>query len=294
LVRRIVVVKLSGAVDFRIQCMLTAQAWGCGTLRILFVGDVVGRVGRRLLADHLRALVHQHGVDFTVANVENAAGGFGVTDQVWGELKRLPVDVFTSGNHIWDKRETAALLDSEPRLLRPANYPAGNPGRGWCVFKSRAGVPVGVLNLQGLTFMTPMESPFRLADAVLDEIRAQARVVIVDMHAEATSEKQALAWHLDGRVAAVLGTHTHVPTADERILPRGTAALTDVGMTGPYEGIIGFKPKPVLERFLYATPRAFEPATRGGALCAALIEVDEASGLATAIRRVRIEDGTPA
>jgi len=263
-------------------------------VRILFVGDVVGKAGRQLLREKLRRLQTEVASDFTVANVENAAGGFGLTDSVWAELKRLPIDVFTSGNHIWDKKETAALLDSEPRLLRPANYPAGNPGRGACVVASRGGVPVGVVNLQGLTFMTPIESPFAVADRVLDEIGGQARVIIVDMHAEATSEKQAMAWHLDGRVSAVIGTHTHVPTADERILPRGTAALTDAGMTGPYEGIIGFKPRSVLERFLYATPRSFEPATHGGALCGAVVDVDETTGMAIAIGRLRVDEGTPA
>ncbi len=255
------------------------------------MGDVVGKVGRRVLSERLRRLQAEVGADLTVVNVENAAGGFGLTETVWDELARLPVDVFTSGNHIWDKKETAALLDSEPRLLRPANYPPGNPGRGLYTVVTKTGVRVAVLNLQGLTFMTAMESPFRAADRILAELEGQANVVIVDFHAEATSEKQALAWYLDGRVSAVLGTHTHVPTADERILPRGTAALTDVGMTGPYEGVIGFKPQAVLERFLLATPRALEPATRGGALSAALVEVDEGTGRARAIRRLRVEEG---
>ncbi len=260
-------------------------------VNVLFVGDVVGKVGRRLLGERLRHLQAELAAELTVVNVENAAGGFGLTGTVWDELARLPVDVFTSGNHIWDKKETAALLDSEPRLLRPANYPPGNPGRGVYSGATRKGVRVAVLNLQGLTFMTAMESPFRAADRILADLDGRANVVIVDFHAEATSEKQAIAWYLDGRVSAVLGTHTHVPTADERILPRGTAALTDVGMTGPYEGVIGFKPEEVLERFLLATPRALEPATRGGALAAALVEVDEATGRARAIRRVRVEEG---
>jgi metallophosphoesterase (TIGR00282 family) len=260
-------------------------------VKILFVGDVVGKVGRRLLEERLRRLQAEVQADLTVVNIENAAGGFGLTGSVWDELRRLPVDVFTSGNHIWDKKETAALLDSEPTLLRPANYPAGNPGRGWCTVKTKGGVPVAVVNLQGLTFMTAIESPFVAADRILSEVACHAKVVIVDFHAEATSEKQAIAWYLDGRASAVLGTHTHVPTADERILPQGTAALTDVGMTGPYEGIIGFKPQAVLERFLFATPRALEPATRGGALSGALVEVDEKTGKALAIRRLRVEEG---
>jgi metallophosphoesterase (TIGR00282 family) len=260
-------------------------------VNVLFVGDVVGKVGRRVLAEHLRRAQSEVRADFTIVNVENAAGGFGLTGTVWDDLSRLPVDVFTSGNHIWDKKETAALLDSEPHLLRPANYPPGNPGRGWCTRTTKSGVPVAVVNLQGLTFMVAIESPFRAADRILNEVAGQAKVVVVDFHAEATSEKQAFAWYLDGRVSAVLGTHTHVPTADERILPRGTAALTDVGMTGPYEGVIGFKPEAVLERFLLATPHALEPATRGGALSGAVVEIDEATGLARTIRRLRIEEG---
>ena len=259
-------------------------------MNILFVGDVVGKVGRRLLKEQLRRAQVEARADFTIVNIENASGGFGLTGAVWDEISRLPIDVFTSGNHIWDKKETGALLDAEPRLLRPANYPAGNPGRGACVVKSRGGVPVAVLNLQGLTFMVPIESPFVVADRLLGELAGQARVVIVDMHAEATSEKQAIAWHLDGRASAVLGTHTHVPTADERILPNGTATLTDVGMTGPFGGIIGFKPGPVLERFLLGTPRPFEPATSGGTLSGAVIDVDEATGRARSIRRLRIEE----
>lgn len=258
-------------------------------MRILFVGDVVGKVGRQILREQLRRVQAEVRADFTVVNVENAAGGFGLTGAVWDELRRLPVDVFTSGNHIWDKKETAVLLDAEPRLLRPANYPAGNPGRGWCVVPSARGAPVAVINLQGLVFMTAIDSPFRVADQVLAEIAGQTGVVVVDMHAEASSEKQAIAWYLDGRVSLVVGTHTHVPTADERILPQGTAAITDCGMTGPYGGVIGFKPGPVLERFLYGTPRSLEPARSGGALCGVLVEVDESSGRARSIQRVRSE-----
>ncbi len=256
-------------------------------MRIMFVGDVVGKVGRRVLKELLPRVIAELAPDFVVVNVENAAGGFGLTADVWWELASLPVDVFTSGNHIWDKKETASLLDREPRLLRPANYPEGNPGRGLCVVPCKKnGVPVAVLNLQGLTFMTPMESPFRTADRLLATLPPDVRVIIVDMHAEATSEKQAMGWYLDGRVSLVVGTHTHVPTADERILPQNTAYLTDVGMTGPYESVIGFKPKEVLERFLYATPRPLEPATQGGALSAVVVDVDAKSGKAAAIARV--------
>ncbi|NCO69035.1 MAG: TIGR00282 family metallophosphoesterase [Acidobacteria bacterium] len=263
-------------------------------MRILFVGDVVGKVGRRLLREQLKCAQASTAADFTVVNIENAAGGFGITAPIWDELRRLPIDVFTSGNHIWDKKDTLPLLASQPNLLRPANYPTGNPGRGMCTVPARNGVQVTVMNLQGVTFMVPTESPFVVADRLFSELLISDKVVLVDFHAEATSEKQALAWYLDGRASFVIGTHTHVPTADERILPRGTAALTDAGMTGPYEGIIGFQPKEVLERFLLVTPRALSPATKGGALCGAVVDIDETTGRARAITRVRVEDGLPA
>jgi len=261
-------------------------------IRLLFVGDILGSAGRKALKAHLEGLVDRERIDFVVANVENVAGGFGVTASVLQELDALPVDVWTSGNHIWDKKEGVPLLDAHPTLLRPANYPEGNPGRGWCVEETAAGVLVAVVNLQGQAFMAPIDNPFRVADRVLAEIAAahpDLKVVLVDMHAEATSEKQAMGWYLDGRVTAVLGTHTHVPTADERILPKGTAFQTDVGMTGPYESVIGMRPEKVLERFLFNTPRPFEPAKRDIQLRGAVIEADEGTGRAAAIRRVRID-----
>jgi metallophosphoesterase (TIGR00282 family) len=259
--------------------------------RLLFVGDIMGSAGRKAVADHLEELVDRERVDFVIANVENAAGGFGITSEVLAELEVYPVDVWTTGNHVWDKKEGVPLLDAHPALLRPANYPEGNPGRGWCIEETAAGVPVAVINLQGQAMMPPIDNAFRKADEVLEairEARPELRLIVVDMHAEATSEKQAMGWYLDGRVTAVLGTHTHVPTADERILPQGTAFQTDVGMTGPYESIIGMKPAKVLERFLLNTPRPFEPAKRGIELRGALIDADEATGKATAIRRVTI------
>lgn len=262
-------------------------------IRILFVGDIMGSAGRAAVRRHLEPLVDRERVDFVVGNVENAAGGFGVTASVLAELEELPFDVWTSGNHIWDKKEGVPLLDAHPTLLRPANYPEGNPGRGWCVERTAAGVPVAVVNLQGQALMAPIDNPFRVADRVLADIRRaepDVRIVVVDMHAEATSEKQAMGWYLDGRVTAVLGTHTHVPTADERILPNGTALQTDVGMTGPYESVIGMRPDRVLERFLYNTPRPFETAKRGVELRGAIVDADESTGRATAIRRVRVED----
>lgn len=261
-------------------------------IRVLFVGDIMGGPGRRSVAAHLEALVDRERIDFVVANVENAAGGFGLTAAVLQELEELPVDVWTSGNHVWDKKEGVPLLDAHPALLRPANYPDGNPGRGWCIEETAGGVPVAVVNLQGQALMAPIDNPFRVADRVLDEIRSErddVRVIVVDMHAEATSEKQAMGWYLDGRVTAVLGTHTHVPTADERVLPGGTAFQTDVGMTGPYESVIGMRPEKVLERFLYNTPRPFEPAKRDLQLRGAIVDADEATGSALAIERVRVD-----
>lgn len=262
-------------------------------IRLLFIGDVMGSAGRRALKTHLERVIDRERVDLVAVNVENAAGGFGITAGVLAEMENLPVDVWTTGNHVWDKKEGIPLLDAHPTLIRPANYPEGNPGRGWCVVETAGGVPVAVVNLQGQSMMPPIDNPFRVGDRVLGEIAAahpSLKVILVDMHAEATSEKQAMGWHLDGRVSAVLGTHTHVPTADERILPGGTAFQTDVGMTGPYESIIGMKPAKVLERFLFNTPRPFEPAKRDIQLRGALVEVDETTGRATAIRRIR-EDG---
>lgn len=261
-------------------------------IRLLFVGDVMGSAGRRAVRQELEALVDRERVDFVVVNIENLAGGFGLTAKVLEELDELPVHVWTTGNHVWDKKEGVPLLDAHPSLLRPANYPDGNPGRGWCVEETAAGVPVAVVNLQGQALMQPIDNPFRCADRVLEEIGSQhpeVRLILVDMHAEATSEKQAMGWYLDGRVTAVLGTHTHVPTADERLLPGGTAFQTDVGMTGPYESIIGMRPEKVLERFLFNTPRPFEPAKRGIELRGALVDADEQSGHALGIRRVRLE-----
>ncbi len=261
-------------------------------IRVLFVGDIMGGPGRRALEAHLEGLVDRERIDFVIANAENIAGGFGLTAKVLEELDGLPVDVWTSGNHVWDKKEGVPLLDAHPSLLRPANYPDGNPGRGWCVEETAGGVPVAVINLQGQALMAPIDNPFRAADRVLEEIRQRhdgVRVVVVDIHAEATSEKQAMGWYLDGRVTAVLGTHTHVPTADERILPQGTAFQTDVGMTGPYESVIGMRPDKVIERFLLGTPRPFEPAKRDVQLRGAIVDADETTGRALAIRRLRVD-----
>lgn len=255
---------------------------------VLFVGDVVGRPGRRALAALLPRLVDAHEVDYVVVNVENSAGGFGVTPAVMSELEELGVHCYTSGNHIWDKKEGLALLDSEPRLLRPANYPEGAPGSGLHVGETAAGIKVATLNLEGRVFMKALECPFRVAERLLAGLPRDVRVVIVDFHCEATSEKQALGFFLDGKVSAVLGTHTHAPTADERVLPGGTAFQTDVGMTGPYESVIGMKHDKVLRRFLTQLPSAFEVAKRDVRLAGILIDVDEATGKARSVERLLI------
>ena len=256
---------------------------------LLFVGDVVGKPGRMALRRLLPSLVDKHRADYVVVNVENAAGGFGVTPEVLAELEDLPVDCCTSGNHIWDKKEGLALLDEIPRLLRPANYPEGNPGRGVYVGETAAGIPVATLNLEGQVFMKPLESPFLVADRLLSELDPAVKVILVDFHAEATSEKQALGVYLEGRVSGVVGTHTHVPTADERLLPEGTAFITDVGMTGPYQSIIGMRSDKVLKRFLLQSRSAFEVAKRDVRLAGVVIDVDEATGKARSIERILIE-----
>ncbi|MGD2114341.1 MAG: TIGR00282 family metallophosphoesterase [Acidobacteriota bacterium] len=264
-------------------------------MKVLFVGDVIGKPGRRVLARLLPRLIDRHRADYVVVNVENAAGGFGVTAGVLAELDELPIDCYSSGNHIWDKKEVKDLLTQgggrrgERPLLRPANYPEGNPGVGVHVGETPAGIPVAVINLQGRVFMDPLDDPFRFADGLLEDLadrHPDCKVVIVDFHAEATSEKQAIAFHLDGRVSAVLGTHTHVPTADERVLPGGTALITDVGMTGPYESIIGMRHDKVLHRFLLGTPTSFQVAKRDVRLAAAVVDVDEETGKARGVERL--------
>jgi metallophosphoesterase (TIGR00282 family) len=252
-------------------------------VKLLFVGDVVGKPGRRTLASSLPELIDRHHVDYVVVNVENAAGGFGITVDVMAELADQPVDCFTTGNHIWDKKEGIPLLSQTERLLRPANYPAENPGCGLHVGETAAGIKVATLNLEGQVFMKNLRSPFVVADELLAGLDPEAKVVLVDFHAEATSEKQALGVYLDGRVSAVLGTHTHVPTADARILPGGTAFITDVGMTGPYESIIGFRSEKVLRRFLLQTPSVFEVAKRDPRLAAVLLDIEETTGKAQKI-----------
>jgi 2',3'-cyclic-nucleotide 2'-phosphodiesterase len=253
----------------------------------LFIGDIIGHPGRRALRKGLPRLRERLSPDFVVANAENSAGGVGVTEEVGKELLGL-VDVLTSGNHVWDKKEALPYLEREPRLLRPANYPPLNPGKGSYVLESSRGFKAAILNLQGRVFMEPLDCPFRVADQEVAKLRAVTPVIVVDFHAEATSEKQALGWYLDGKVSAVIGTHTHVPTADERILPRGTAFITDVGMVGGYGSVIGIRPEQAVARFLTARPQRFEPEKEGSILSAVYIEFDAATGRALSVRRETI------
>jgi metallophosphoesterase (TIGR00282 family) len=257
-------------------------------VRILFVGDIFGKPGRDIARRAVPVLIEQRDVDFVIANVENSAAGFGVTGDIADAILGYGVDVMTSGNHIWDKKEILDYIPRQPKLLRPANFPAGVPGRGSYLARTRTGEPVGVINLMGRIFMAPLDDPFAAATREIDAMRARARIIIVDFHGEATSEKVAMAWHLDGRATAVFGTHTHVQTADERILPKGTACLTDVGMTGPHDSIIGVTVDAALSRFLRGMPAKFEPATGAGRLNAVIVTADPASGKATAIERLNL------
>lgn len=246
----------------------------------------MGRPGRQALSRRLDRLVDVHAVDLVVVNGENAAAGFGLTLDIAGEIFDLGADVITTGNHIWDKREIIPHLDRYPALLRPANYPPETPGRGSGVFSTAAGIPVGVLNLEGRVFMNNLECPFRAADELIAELRRKTPIILVDFHAEATSEKVAMGCYLDGRVSAVVGTHTHVQTADERILPGGTAYLTDAGMTGSRDSVIGIRKELAIERFLTQLPVRFEVAKKDTVLCGVLFEIDEQTGKAQSVRRI--------
>ena len=257
-------------------------------MRILFIGDIFGQAGRRMVRDTLPLLRDEFEPDLVLANAENAAAGFGITPPLVEELLDLNIAVLTSGNHIWDKKEIYPYLREhlDGRLLRPANYPEEAPGHGLYVGKTPAGVGYAVINLQGRVFMPAIDCPFRKADALLHGIPPEVKIRIVDMHAEATSEKQAMGWYLDGRVTAVLGTHTHIPTADETVLPQGTAYLTDLGMTGPYESIIGMERQAVIQKFLDQLPTRFEVAKGDVRLSAALLEADPQTGRALSISRI--------
>jgi len=255
-------------------------------LNLLFLGDVVGKPGRQVLAERLAPLQRDWEVDFTIVNGENSAGGRGITPAMADAFLALGVDVITSGNHIWAQRAIEGYLRTETRLLRPDNYPTASAGSGLFLGRSRRGVEVAVINLQGRVFMPALDCPFQAIDRLLDEIGSQARVVVVDMHAEATSEKLAMGWYCDGRVTAVLGTHTHVPTADARVLPSGTAFCTDVGMTGPYDSVIGTRPDLAIERLLTAQPVRFQVASGNPCVAGVVVEVDPETGRAINIHQV--------
>jgi hypothetical protein len=258
-------------------------------LKILFIGDIIGRPGRQLVRDVLPRLIDQHMIDLVVANGENAAAGFGLTPDVVAELFDLGIDVLTTGNHVWDKRDGLVCLEQEPGLLRPANYPVDTPGRGVGIFQTPAGLSVAVVNLEGRVFMGNLDCPFRKADAILEELGSNQRIVFVDFHAEATSEKGALGAYLDGRVSAVVGTHTHVQTADERVLPGGTAFISDVGMSGARDSVIGIRKELSIQRFLTQMPVRYEIAKNDPLLCGVVVSIDESTGKATGIERVQVE-----
>ena len=255
-------------------------------MNILFIGDIFASAGRGIVAEQLSHLIAGEKIDLVIANAENSAGGFGVTPQIADELFDLGCDVLTTGNHVWDKREIYTYFERQPKLLRPANYSHECPGKGVAVVQARNGVRCAVINLQGRTYMPATDCPFRKADEIIKELDPSIRVRFVDFHAEVTSEKVALGWYLDGRVSAVIGTHTHIPTADTRILPNGTAYQTDAGMTGPYDSIIGVQKDPVLQKFKTSLPAKMEAARGWVELHGVVIEVDESSGRARSIRRI--------
>ena len=257
-------------------------------MRILFIGDIVGQPGRQMVSRHLKRLVATHGTEIVLANAENAAGGFGITPSVGEELFRLGIDLLTSGNHVWDKKEAEGYLAKENRVLRPANYPEEAPGVGAHILR-KSGRLLGVLNIQGRAFLPSIDCPFKAADRELVQLRQVTDAILVDCHAEATAEKQAFGWYVDGRVSVVIGTHTHVQTADEQILPGGTAYITDVGMTGPWRSVIGIRPEDAIRRFLTQMPRKVTPAPGSAQLCAVVVDVGD-DGRARSIQRLQIQD----
>ena len=256
--------------------------------RLLFIGDIVGKTGRELVRRGLAALVAHHRIDFVIANGENAAAGFGITPDIADDLFEYGVHVITGGNHSWDKKEIFPYMARQSRLLRPANYPAGAPGRGVVVADGLNGIRIAVVNVMGRVFMTAIDDPFRVVVDCIASVRDDAQLVFVDFHAEATSEKVAMGWHLDGRATVVVGTHTHVATADERILPHGTAYITDVGMTGPHDSVIGVDRHAILQRFTTGLPQRFETAHENPRLNGVIVSADETTGRATSIERLSL------
>ncbi|ACD97204.1 TIGR00282 family metallophosphoesterase [Trichlorobacter lovleyi] len=256
------------------------------SVRILFIGDIVGSPGRTAISRELHRLVDRHAVDLVIANGENAAGGFGITPDTADELYRQGVHLLTSGNHIWDKKDNSGFLDREERIIRPLNYPPGTPGRGSTLLETPGGIKVGVLNLEGRVYMKNLDCPFRCADAELELLRKQTSIILLDFHAETTSEKASLGWYLDGRVSAVVGTHTHVQTADERILPNGTAYITDVGMTGSFDSVIGVDKGQAIQRFLTQQSVKFDIPKKDLRINAVVIGIDTKTGKAVSIERI--------
>ncbi|HTP64474.1 MAG TPA: TIGR00282 family metallophosphoesterase [Geobacteraceae bacterium] len=257
-------------------------------VKILFIGDIVGRPGRQAVSRELHRLVDRYLVDLVIANGENAAGGFGITEETANDLYKCGIHVLTSGNHVWDKKESLDFIRHDERLLRPANYPEGTPGRGSAIFTTAGDVKVAVLNIEGRVFMNNLDCPFRTADREIERLRAETPIILVDFHAEATSEKASLGWYLDGRVSAFIGTHTHVQTADERILPGGTAYLTDAGMTGGFDSVIGVKKEEAITKFLSQLPVKFDIAKNNLRLNGVVVEVAEQSGKAVSIERINL------
>jgi metallophosphoesterase (TIGR00282 family) len=257
-------------------------------MKILFIGDIVGKTGRNAVKALLPSLIDKYKVSFVIANAENIAGGFGLTEQLVGELFRMGVHVITTGNHVWDKKDFVQYIVKDNRVLRPINYPPGVPGAGSIVFNAPGGSKVGVINISGRVFMMGMDCPFRTITPEIERMAQETKIIIVDMHAEATSEKIALGYYLDGKVSAVIGTHTHVQTADEKILANGTAYITDAGMTGPAHSVIGMEVNQIIQRFLTSMPARFETAPGEAILSAVVVEVNEESGRATGIQRVQL------
>lgn len=256
-------------------------------MKILFIGDIVGEPGRRAVRELVPKITKKHDLDFVISNGENAAGGSGITPALAEELLACGVDVITTGDHIWKKKEILGYIESSTRLLRPANYPSGTPGFGSTVVKSRSEIEVGVINLIGRVFMQAVECPFRIVKEEVEKMKKRSRVVVVDVHAEATSEKIALGWYLDGLVSAVVGTHTHVQTADEKVLPNGTAFISDAGMTGPFDSVIGRKKEQILARFITQMPVKFEMAEGDIQLHGVILDIDEKTGRANSIKRIQ-------
>jgi hypothetical protein len=254
-------------------------------VRILFIADIIGKPGREVVKNILPGIIEEENIHFVIANCENAAGGFGLTPKISREVFSMGVNVITMGNHVWARKEISEIIAQE-NILRPANFPPQVPGKGWAIIQASNGTKVGVINLMGRVYMSTLECPFRTADAIIEKISEQAKIIVVDMHAEITSEKVAMGWYLNGKVSAVIGTHTHVPTADERILPQGTAYITDIGMTGPLDSVIGIKKEIILKRYLTQMPIRFEVAKDDLVFAGAVVEIDEKTGIAKSIRRI--------